>query len=349
MKKDKPTIRDIAREANVSVATVSRVINKSFGVKEETRLKIENIIESNNYKPNELARSLYTKKSRTIGVILPDITSNFFAKAFLEIQKSALHHGKGVLLCNTLNDYGLGNYYIGKLVEKQVEGIIYLGGSVNQTITDPQFVKCLNREMNSIPLVVINGKIDNYSYTSIYSDEYDAIWQLTRYLVSLGHKKLALLGGKTGITSTDIKIKAFRDAAPQLGYVLRDEWIFQDSSENSFDFASGVNVMEKLLDRGELPTAIIAINDETACGIISACINRGYKVPEDFSIVGFDNSIFAKVSVPPVTTIAHQYEELGQIAVRMINDLIDRKEIKERHVPLRMKLIERASCRDISR
>ena len=163
IRKNKISIRDIAKECNVSVATVSRVLNNSSAVKEQTRLRVQKVIDKYNYKPNELARGLYTQRTKSIGVILPEITNHFFAKVFLAIERAALEYGQTVFLCNTLSDYKLEDFYTERLTEKQVDGLLLLGGRVNQTKTKIQYVNLLKREVFPTPVVIINGKLDNYS------------------------------------------------------------------------------------------------------------------------------------------------------------------------------------------
>ena len=344
IKKNKISIRDIAKECNVSVATVSRVLNNSNAVKEQTRALVQQVIDKYNYKPNELARGLYTQRTKSIGVILPEITNHFFAKVFLEIEKAALKYGQTVFLCNALSDYKLEDFYAEKLAEKQVDGLLLLGGRANQTKTNIQFVNLLKREVFPTPVVIINGKLDNYteSCATVSSDEYEAMFQAVEYLTGLGHRKIAFLGGKKGIMSTDIKLAALKAASKSYDFVIKKEWI----KLSDFTYQGGVDAMNKLLAEKELPAAIIAINDEAAAGIINTCISKGYRVPDDFSVLGFDDSFIATTTLPSITTLSHPYEKLGSIAVSFINDMINEKPIgEERNISLKMSIVERQSCK----
>ncbi len=318
LRKNKVSIRDIAKECNVSVATVSRVLNNSDAVKEETRNLIQKVIEKYNYKPNELARGLYTQRTKSIGVILPEITNHFFAKVFIEIEKAAIDFGQTVFLCNTMSDNSLQDFYTERLTEKQVDGLLLLGGHVNATKTNMQYVNLLKREVYPTPVVIINGKLDNYSENcaSVSSDEYEAMFQAISYLTGLGHRKIGFLGGIRGIMSTDIKLKALKAASQNFEFVIKKEWF----KLSDFTYQGGVDAMNRLLKEKELPTAIIAINDEAAAGIINTCIERGYQIPGDFSVLGFDNSSISTTTLPPITTLSHQYKELGSIAVDFINN-----------------------------
>ncbi|AGC67264.1 transcriptional regulator LacI family [Thermoclostridium stercorarium subsp. stercorarium DSM 8532] len=343
MKKTKVSIRDIARECNVSVATVSRVINNSGAVREETRKLVQSVIEKYNYRPNELARGLYTQRTKSIGVILPEITNHFFAKVFLEIEKAAIEYGQTVFLCNTMSDNALQDFYTMRLSEKQVDGLILLGGRVNETVTNVQYVKLLKNVIYPTPVVIINGKLDNYydNCASVSSDEYEAMFQAVDYLTGLGHKKIGFLGGIRGIMSTDIKLNALEKAKDLYDFTMKDEWI----KLSSYTYQGGVEAMLKLLKEKELPTAIISINDEVAAGVINTCISEGYKVPEDFSVLGFDNSSISMITMPKLTTLSHPYMELGSMAVDFLNNMINDKPMKGiTNISLKMDLVERESC-----
>lgn len=343
IKKNNISIRDIAKEGNVSVATVSRVLNNSDAVKEETRLRIQKIIDRYNFKPNELARGLYTKRSKSIGVILPEITNHFFAKVFLEIEQAAIEYGQTIFLCNTLSNYKLEDFYTERLVEKQVDGLLLLGGQVNETKSNAKFVELLRRVVYPTPIVIINGKLDNYTgnYASVNSDEYEAMFQAISYLTGLGHRRIAFLGGVKGIMSTDIKLKALKGASRSFDFIMKKEWI----KLSNYTYQGGVSVINKLLDEKELPTAIIAINDEVAAGIINTCISKGIHVPGDLSVLGFDDSFISTTTLPAITTLSHPYKELGSISVKLLNNMINEKPISDNpHSSLKMSIVERDSC-----
>ncbi|NLM10547.1 MAG: LacI family transcriptional regulator [Clostridiaceae bacterium] len=343
MKRGKVSIRDIARECNVSVATVSRVLNNSGAVKEETRKLVQSVIDRYNYRPNELARGLYTQRTKSIGVIIPEVTNHFFAKVVLEIEKAAIEYEQTVFLCNTLSDNALQDFYTLRLSEKQVDGLLLLGGRANETKTNVQYVKLLKDYIYPTPVVIINGKLDNYydNCASVSSDEHEAMFQALDYLTSLGHRKIGFLGGKRGIMSTDIKLNALKEAESSFNYVMKEEWI----KLSNYTYQGGVDAMLELLKEKELPTAIISINDEVAAGIINTCISKGYSVPDDFSVLGFDNSSISTVTMPKITTLSHPYEELGSIAVDFLNNMINDKPLKDvTNINLKMNLVERESC-----
>ena len=225
MKRNKISIRDIARECNVSVATVSRVLNNSGSVKEETRKLVQDVIDRYNYRPNELARGLYTQRTKSIGVILPEITNHFFAKVFLEIEKAAIEYGQTVFLCNTLSDNALQDFYTLRLSEKQVDGLLLLGGRANETKTNIQYVKLLKDVIYPTPVVIINGKLDNYydNCASVSSDEHEAMFQALAYLTGLGHRKIAFWGKRDYVNRH--KTESSGKSQKSYDYTIKEEWI----------------------------------------------------------------------------------------------------------------------------
>ncbi|MDR1542610.1 MAG: LacI family transcriptional regulator [Clostridiales bacterium] len=349
MKRDKLSIHDIARLANVSAATVSRVINNSDKVKAETRDKVQAIIDENNFKPNELARGLYTKRSKAIGVIMPEISNHFFAKMFMQIEKAAMTHGQSVFLCNTLSDNSLEDYFVAYLSDKQVDGLILLGGRCNESKPNKNYIEFLKKEVLDMPIVTINGRFERYKgmYASVSSDEYSTTCKGVERLLGMGHSKIGFLGGVVGVTSTDIKIKALQKMKSAGGFAAKPSWVVH----GGYDYASGAFCMESLLAQKDLPTAIIAVNDEVAAGAINYCVRRGLHVPESFSILGFDDSAIATTTLPAITTFAHRYEEIGNTAVEFLYRMIcgdDPSSIESEsswHVVLGMDFIERSSCK----
>lgn len=174
----------------------------------------------------------------------------------------------------------------------------------------------------------------------IRSDEYQAVIKMTRYLTELGHTKIGLVGGVSGITSFDIKKKAFLDAADEMGFAYQESWIV----EGDYSIDGGIQGIRKLIENKERPSAIIAINDLVAIGAIKVCDQMGIGVPRDLSIIGFDNIELSKVIHPPLTTVAHPYEELGRRAIQTVHELVNGI-VPLEDVLLDTELVIRDSCR----
>jgi len=339
MKKGNITIYDIAKEANVSPATVSRVLTGNAKVRPQTMRKIVEVIEKYNFRPNSLARSLYHKQSKTIGFIVPDINHPFFSTLVQKSEALALELGYTTFLCNTMNNSENESKYLQSLVEKQVDGIIYLGGRINDTDTDEEYAEEIKSVMERIPVVFVNGQMDGVDAHIVRTDEESGIEKLVELLVNLNHKKIGFLGGQEGISSTDVKRDTFVKFMENKGLDPNKDWIFG----TGFSIESGEEVAAQLLYLKERPTAVICANDFIAIGVIKVLTKFGLKVPEDVSVAGFDDIYLAKHFPPGITTISQNYDQLGQTAINVLVNLInDIGAEKETVVPT--SLVLRDSC-----
>lgn len=341
------TIYDIAKEAHVSPATVSRVLTGSAKVRPEKRDAILSIIEKYNYHPNALARSLINKASKTIGFILPDITNPFFATTFLEAEKHALTLGYTLILCNSMNDNQLNqteleSLYLKMLMEKQADGIIIMGGRVNEKRPISTQISELQEIVRTKPVVFINGSMRGVKSYNITTDETDGINKLIQYLVSLGHKDIGFIGGRKGISSTDVKLSAFESTIKQLGIPYHPEWIIP----SSFGVEDGYSSMVQLLSQRNRPTAVMTVNDFTAIGAINAATDYGLRVPQDMSVTGFDGTYLTDIMRPTVTTISQNYAELGKQAVEAIAQVSLGKRFP-RNTRIPTQLIIKNSCQKV--
>lgn len=338
------TVYDIAEEAGVSPATVSRVLTGNANVSPKKREKIQAIIDKYNFKPNALARSLIKKESKMIGMILPDITNPFFASVFLEAEKYAVSLGYTILLCNSMNDNfmnmnHLESLYLKTLVEKQVDGIIMMGGRINDSKTVKEYADEVLEIMEKVPVVMINGKMAGVDCYKVNADEKHGIEQLIDYLYRLGHRRIGFVGGMQGITSNDIKIKAFLSTIKEYDILCKKEWILN----GTFSIESGAECMNKLLCSRDLPTAVLAVNDFEAVGALKAAKKRGFKVPDDISITGFDDSYVSDIVAPAITTVSQNNSELGRTAVDIILKVSNGEKVKKDYT-IATNLVIRDSC-----
>lgn len=317
--KKQVTIYDIAKEAGVSVSTVSRVLTSNAKVSKDKKEKVQHLIEKYDYKPNAMARGLSETKSKVIGIIASDIRNPFYATLFVECEKVANELGYRVVLCNSLNDKEMEDLQLESLESQRVEAIVQIGGRVDELISDSSYVERVNRIANKIP-VIITGKLDGADCYQVNIDEGKSMELLISYLVSNGHKEIALIGGKKDVISTVEKQLRFKQLLSRFGIECRKELIIDGYN---YDEAGGYEGMLKLFnDVEKLPTAIIAINDFTAIGIMRAMKEKGFVVPRDMSLVSFDNSFLTDLTVPKLTGIDYNYEEFGkkiiETAIRVI-------------------------------
>ncbi|GAE31556.1 LacI family DNA-binding transcriptional regulator [Alkalihalobacillus hemicellulosilyticus] len=336
------TIYDIAKEAQVSPATVSRVLTGNAKVKPTTMKKITAVIEKYNFKPNGLARSLLQKKTKMIGFILPDINHPFFSTFVLKGEAHALDAGYTSFVCNTMNDSEMESKYLHALLEKQVDGIVFLGGRINAVDVKPSYVAEMNAIMERAPVLFVNGQMPGVDAHVVRTDEASGVRQLVELCKNHGHEKIGFLGGVCGITSTEMKIETFKEELRKQGMEVVDDWVIS----SNFTIESGEEAAAKLMSLDEKPTAVLCVNDFVAMGAIIQFQKYGLSIPDDMSVAGFDDIYLAQHFPPGITTVSQNYDRLGETAINRLVDLIEEKEVvKETVVPT--SLIIRKSCKSI--
>lgn len=337
------TIYDIAKVVGVSPATVSRVLSGKAPVKEETARKIREVIKELDYQPNLAARNLQTNESRTLGMILPDISNSFFSEIFIEVERYALTHGYSLFLCNTMNnsynDMGdVESLYLRSLMARQVDGILFMGGRINDRVNNQAQIEEMNSIAKRIPLILLNGSMKGIDGFVIKTDERDGFLQLLEHVISLGHRDIALIGGTPGIQPSDLKFRAFKDVMKKHDLPINEQWMLTDS----FSMDSGEKLITQILSLHKRPSAVLCINDYVAVGALRGAQRAGVKIPQDISICGFDNISMTEHVYPSLTTVSHDFVQLAKtsfdtfLAVRDGNNT-------PKSIILKMKLIVRES------
>ena len=330
------TIKDIARLANVSIATVSKVINnKTEGISEETKNRILQLIKETGYQPNAIARSLVTKKTKTIGLIVPDISNPFFPDVARGVEDGAHMDGYNVFLCNTDDNLDKEIEYIKVLREKCVDGIIFTSGSI------PKYEHIVELRTSGIPIVIIDRRIDSEDVYGVFLDNYKGGYIATRYLISLGHKRIGCVTGPLYVSSAIERLEGYKKALMDNGIDIDETLIF----EGDYRISGGAVGAEKLLDRKV--TAIFAFNDLMAYGAYLTIRSHGYKIPDDISVVGFDDIQLSQVMEPQLTTIRQPAYDMGLNAVRILINLIGGKKCTKKIVKLQPQLIVRQSTKSL--
>lgn len=315
------TIYDIAREAGVSPSTVSRVLTNSANVRSEKKEKVQALIEKYNFKPNALAKGLADTKTRTIGVLAADIRNPYYAALFVAIEKAARETEYTVLLCNSLGVTDTEKELLGKLQEQRVDAIIQLGGRVDDLVSNEEYVELINQVMATTP-VVVTGKLDGTRCNVVRIDSMQAMELLMEHLISLGHRKIALIGGSKHVLATFEKLQRYKQILKEQLIEFDAELVAEDTG---YDFESGYLAMNEMLDKGVRPTAVIAINDFSAMGIMKSLFEHNMKVPQDISLVSYDNTYMAEMTIPRLTSIDYNYDEFGKKLVDTAVSLIEKK------------------------
>ena len=341
---DRITIYRIAREAGVSPATVSRVLNGSRPVSDDKRIKIERVIAQHNYRPSAIARSLSGQQTHVLGFIQPDISHPYYHSIFLAAERRALELGYTILLGNTLNDNmqhvnNMELHYMRLMMEKHVDAILLSGGRIHDVEPSCQYKAEFARRLDQTPIVTVSGRLGWIECPSVMADEAAGIELVVNYLVSLRHERIGFLGGVRGIEPTETRFATFRGALEAHGLEYRDEWHL----ESGFDMEDGQVAMEKLLQLRRKPTAVVCFNDLTAVGAIYAAHQAGLRLPHDLSITGIDNIRLSRFVHPALTTVDVLASTQGEIAVQRIVDALAGKP-DPLHTTLNPHLVVRNSC-----
>ncbi|MDO4331085.1 MAG: LacI family DNA-binding transcriptional regulator [Eubacteriales bacterium] len=335
----KITIYDIAREAQVSPATVSRVLTGRATVKAETKEKIEALIRQYDFKPNALAKSLRETKSRVIGMILIDFVNPFYAMLLSVCENEARKRGYSLIVSCTVGKIELEDKYLDQMYEQRVGAIIEVGGGVDERVTNEKFVEHVNRIANSIP-IIITGRLDGADCYQVNLDEMKAAELAVEHLISLGHKRIAYIGGNNNVKSTMEKRSRYIQLLQKNGIPVRNEYILDSTT---YDSEGGYACMENFFSLDPMPTALIAINDYAAAGIIRAIYEKGLRIPEDISVVSFDNTYISRLYHPQLTSVNYNFEVFGKKIIDVAIGAMNKKKMK-RNSLISPSLIVRGSC-----
>ncbi len=321
-----PTIKDVAKKSNVSVATVSRVINNTGYVNVDTRKIVERAIEELGYVPNELARSLFRKRSNIIGLVVPHISTYFFAELIESIENHIMLEGYKLMIFNSKDDVELEKKYINVFSQYNVDGLII--------VSNTQSAKAY---MNlKIPIITIDHIIDK-SVASVTSDNVQGGEIAARKLIASGAKKIIHFRGPSVLITVIDRARGF--------YQVMDE---HNIAVNSFDLDFKVPDLvdiEMFIKKHPDVDGIFCSSDIIAMYVISVLQRLGYKIPDDVQVIGYDNIQLSEVLIPRLTTIAQPILEMGMITVKNLLTLIGKKELAELHQTIPVRLIDRDSTR----
>ena len=332
----KITIKDIAKMADVSTATVSKIVNhKDQNISQATRQKVLDLIEIHNYVPNRVASSMITKKTHSIGLIIPDITNPFFPEVARGVEDYANKEGYHVVLCNSDNDLDKEVSYIGMLQEKMVDGIIFTSSSLRNKISK-EFIKL------QIPVITVDRDITGMrAQGKITVDNTSGAYQGVSYMIERGYKKILHLGGPMTSKPALDRFEGYKNALDDHG-IKYDERLFFEGSYNADWGYEGV--IEAISNNVEFD-GIFCGNDMIAIGAIKALNEKGISVPGKVGVMGFDDIYMATVVTPNLTTVCQPNYQMGYKAAEMLIELIRHPETKMTDVVLTTKLVIRESTK----
>lgn len=334
------TINDIAQKAGVSKATVSRVLNNPEKVAPRTRERVLSVIRATNYRPNPMARALNIRKTGIIGVVVSDITNPFYAVMVKSIEEVCRAHQYYIFLCSTDGRKEEEEFYVCSLIDKKVDGIILAA-----TQMDSDNIHLLQELKEAdIPFVFVSRlpqERELYDYVMV--DNVQGGYVATKYLISLGHEKIAYLGGRWGTSSNLDRFEGYKKALMESGFPVHEEYLFCGEFRMEGGYQEGIKMLSLRENR---PTAVFCANDNMAIGLIEACREHGVEVPQEISVIGFDDIPLSAIKSIQLTTISQSIPELGALSGKILIDKIldPQKKGLRQQIVFPPKLVIRKTC-----
>lgn len=331
--KNSLSLREIAEMAGTSVATVSRVINQNGRFSKETESRVRKIIEEYNYHPNRLARSLRMQRSQVIGVLVPDISNEFFSGIIKEIQNTLFKNGNITLICNTNENPVEEQQQVNMLLGQQVDGIIYIGSSTGAALLDVP-VLYIDRD----PYAGIKNMEKDYIF--IESDNESGGYLAGRELLSKGTTKPAVVCFGKNFSTIQGRSRGFLRALKEADMELEDD-LFLEMDHDQME--EGARAARILTEERKDVDGIFFTSDILAVGGVRYLTNQGFKIPEQLRVIGFDGIEMGNVVTPRLTTIAQDLEQIGELAALHILDMINQTAIKKKSIKVPVRLVQRGT------
>jgi LacI family transcriptional regulator len=326
------TIKDVAREAGVSIGTVSRAFNGNGPIREATRQRVLTTAEALRYVPNSAARTLITRRTMTIGVLLPDLYGEFFSEVIRGIDTAARRLQYHLLVSSSHNDTDEIRAAI-RAMRGRVDGLIIMSPNIDARTLETNLPPHL-------PVVLLNCRVEGGAYDSINVDNFGGAHSMTRHLLDAGHRRIAFVRGPRGNYDAEERLRGYRAALIEYGLECRPEWeVMGDFTE-----AGGERAASECLERSPRPSAVFASNDSTAIGVLSALRAAGSFVPEDVAVAGFDDIPVARYLTPPLTSVGVSITGLGGFATdKLLRVIGERNEHAKQNEILPVRLTVRDS------
>ncbi len=329
------TQRDVAKRSQVSVATVSRYINKVGYISPEIKKKIQKAIDELNYRPNLVARSLKLSSSKTFGFIFPDIENQFFIKLIKKAEETAINYGYNVILCNTENDTEKGKMYVEVLKGKLVDGYLI----IPSTSEDPASFDILKSER----VIYVDRFSGLENEVCIKLDNIIGVKMALEYLIRLGHQRIGVINVPLDITTGLERFQGYKLTLAKHQIPLERKLI----KYADYSIESGYERTKELLALADRPSALFPMSGPTTIGALKAIKEKGLMIPDDISIVGFDEFDSAELLHPPLTTVIQPAYEFGARAINALIKIINNEKLGFRILELKPVLMIRESCKQI--
>lgn len=331
------TIYDVAREAGVSMATVSRVVNNNPNVKPQTRKKVFEAIERLGYRPNAVARGLASKKTTTVGVVIPDISNAIFAEVARGIEDIANMYHYNIILCNADKKKEKEIRVINTLLEKQVDGLLFMGGTVTN-----EHVQAFHTA--NVPIVLCGTTVEGDTMPAVDIDHEKAAYDAVQLLLQKGHRRIAMISGTLQDPNNGFaRYQGYKRALEEAGIPLNEDLV----RIGNYRYESGFDAMKYFLQLADKPTAVFSATDEMAIGAIHAAQDLGLHIPEDISIISVDNSRMASMVRPLLSTVAQPMYDIGAVSMRLLTKLMNKENVDKGKITLPHEVIQRQSVASV--
>ncbi|RAU34689.1 HTH-type transcriptional repressor PurR [Pantoea sp. RIT413] len=331
------TIKDVAKRAGVSTTTVSHVINKTRFVAEETRNAVWEAIKALHYSPSAVARSLKVNHTKTLGLLATSSEAPYFAEIIEAIENHCFAQGYTLILGNAHNDLQKQRAYLSMMAQKRVDGLLVMCSEY------PDDLLQMLEDNRNIPMVVMDWGASRGDFTDTVQDNaFQGGYLAGRYLIERGHRDIGAIPGQLERNTGGGRHAGFLQAMQEAGIAVRAEWIVQ----GDFEPESGYQAMQQILSQKQRPTAVFCGGDIMAMGAICAADEMGLRVPQDISVIGYDNVRNARYFTPALTTVHQPKAQLGEKALEMLLDRITSKREEPQTIEVQPSLIERRSVGD---
>lgn len=333
------TIYDLAKEAGVSPATVSRILNGTAAVKSEKRERVMRLIEKYDYHPNAMARALTENHSRLIGMVVAHSGNSYYSSLFAACESEAYQRGYATMLMNTHSLPALERSTLSRLCELRVEAAVICGGSIDREPLDEDFLNLLGSVRKKIRLAV-GSRSPLPGIPGIMVDHAASMDLAVRYLARLGHRKIGYVYTGPQYIGTQERLTQFRRTMEALSLPIREKWLIQVPDYN---IASGAEGIDRLLRLPEHPTALLGMNDMVTVGMLQGLLDYGLSVPGDYSLLGFDDTFVAGITTPRFSSIGYDYHAYASLLLdAALGDVPESAHPMTRRIPVYLK--ERGSC-----
>lgn len=331
--KSNPTMNEVAREAEVSVATVSRVVNKSGGVSKKLEQRVLEAMEKLNYHPSTLARSFKMQRTNLVGLIVPMLEHPFYSRLATAIEMQLFANDYRAIICNSEEDESREVAYVEMLLRQRVDGII-----INSSVLQPTYLAMLVE--SDVPIALIDRDLPQVDCTKVFSDNVQGGYLATQHLLDLGHRRIGLVVSMPHPKPGALRLHGARTALRDYG-IQHDPELLITADTQLFDV--GYRAGKQLLQLEAPPSAIFANTDVTAVGVLHAAAELGLRIPQDLSVIGYDDVPIASYTIPPLTTVAQPIVEMGRKCVDLLLERLNQDETANKTAVLATHLVLRQS------